>query len=95
MSAEEEVPMEVTEPSTSSRPAPAAAVVGNDLEWQFKFQQRTQKPEERLPEYAGTLRALADKAYPKWPAEQLNELDRKGSINSWYSFLYRSTKTNA
>ena len=34
---------------------------GNDLEWQFKFQQRT---EERLPEYAGTLRALADKAYP-------------------------------
>ena len=49
---------------------------GNDLEWQFKFQQRTQKPEERLPEYAGTLRALADKAYPKWPAEQLNELVR-------------------
>ena len=49
---------------------------GNDLEWQFKFQQRTQKPEERLPEYAGTLRALADKAYPNWPGEQLNELVR-------------------
>ena len=48
---------------------------GNDLEWQFKFQQRTQNPEERLPEYAGTLRALADKAYPNWPGEQLNEIN--------------------
>ena len=55
---------------------------GNDLEWQFKFQQRTQKPEERLPEYAGTLRALADKAYPNWPGEQLNELVRDQCIRS-------------
>ena len=61
---------------------------GNDLEWQFKFQQRTQKPEERLPEYAGTLRALADKAYPNWPGEQLNE------INLFVVFPF-SYKTNA
>ena len=35
---------------------------GNEL-WQAKFQHRMQKPNERLPEYVGTLRALADKAY--------------------------------
>ncbi|KAL5477205.1 hypothetical protein EMCRGX_G023961 [Ephydatia muelleri] len=49
---------------------------GNELEWQAKFQHRIQKPNERLPEYVGTLRALADKAYPNWSGEQLKEMVR-------------------
>ena len=35
-----------------------------------------QKPNERLPEYVGTLRALAGKAYPNWSGEQRKEMVR-------------------
>ena len=54
---------------------------GNELEWQFKLQSRTQEPGEQLVEFAGTLRTLADKAYPKWPAEQIKELLRNQFIH--------------
>ena len=54
---------------------------GNELEWQFKLQSRTQKPGEQLVEFAGALRTLADKAYPKWPAEQIKELLRNQFIH--------------
>ena len=37
MATEEEVPMEVTEPSTSSRPAPTAAVVRKSIPRPSKF----------------------------------------------------------
>ena len=53
---------------------------GNELEWQFKLQNRMQKPGEQLVEFAGALRALADKAYPTWPDEQIKELLRNQFI---------------
>ena len=46
------------------------------MEWQFKLQSRVQKPGEQLVEFAGALRVLANKAYLKWPAEQVKELLR-------------------
>ena len=52
------------------------APVGNELEWQRRFQGRTQKPQEQLLEFVGALRVLADRAYPKWSAEQRKELLR-------------------
>ena len=42
----------------------------NKLERQYKLQTRTQKPGERLADFAGALRVLAEKAYPKWSMEQ-------------------------
>ena len=42
----------------------------NKLERQYKLQTRTQKPGERLADFAGALRILAEKAYPKWSMEQ-------------------------
>ena len=64
---------------------------GNELEWQFKLQTRTQKPGEQLADFAGALRMLADKAYPKWSAEQRQEIlksqfiqgIRSSSIQLW------------
>ena len=47
---------------------------GNELEWQFSLQQRTQKPKERLIEFSGALGQLADKAYPNWSGEQRQEI---------------------
>eukprot|EP00731_Ephydatia_muelleri_P002382 Em0001g2382a len=47
---------------------------GNELEWQFRLQQRTQKPEESLIEFSGALGQLADKAYPNWSGEQRQEM---------------------
>ena len=49
---------------------------GNELEWQRRFQGRTQKPQEQLLEFVGALRVLADRDYPKWSAEQRKELLR-------------------
>ena len=39
-----------------------------------------QKLGEQLVEFAGALRALADKAYPTWPDEQIKELLRNQFI---------------
>ena len=39
---------------------------GNEMEWQMILHQRVQKKGEKLAEFAGDLRKLADKAYPKW-----------------------------
>lgn len=47
---------------------------GNELEWQYKLQTRTQKPGEQLADFAGALRVLAEKAYPSWSAEQRKEI---------------------
>ena len=54
---------------------------GNELEWQYKLQSRLQNPGEKLVEFAGALRVLADKAYPKWPAEQIKEVLRNQFIH--------------
>ena len=53
---------------------------GNELEWQFRLQQRTQKPEESLIEFSGVLGQLADKAYPNWSGEQRQEMVRNHFI---------------
>ena len=66
---------------------------GNELEWQFKLQSRIQQPGEQLVEFAGALRVLADRAYPKWPAEQIKELLRK-PIHSWHSVIFYSTRAD-
>ena len=49
---------------------------GNELEWQYKLQTRTQRPGEQLADFAGALRVLADKAYPAWSVEQRQEILR-------------------
>ena len=49
---------------------------GNELEWQYRLQSRCQRADEQLAEFAGALRVLADKAYPKWSGEQRQELTR-------------------
>lgn len=49
---------------------------GNELEWQYRLQSRCQRADEQLAEFAGALRVLADKAYPKWSGEQRQELSR-------------------
>lgn len=49
---------------------------GNELEWQYRLQSRCQGAGEQLAEFAGALRVLADKAYPKWSGEQRQELAR-------------------
>ena len=59
---------------------------GNELEWQFRLQQRTQKPEESLIEFSGALGQLADKAYPKWSGEQRQEMLRNHFIQGVRSF---------
>ena len=54
---------------------------GNELEWQYKLQSRVQTPGEKVVEFAGALRVLADKAHPKWPAEQVKEVLRNQFIH--------------
>ena len=49
---------------------------GNELEWQYKLQTRTQRPGEQLANFAGALHVLADKAYPTWSVEQRQEILR-------------------
>ena len=49
---------------------------GNELEFQCRFQQRVQLSGEKLMEFVGTLRFLADKAYPQWSGEQRLEVVR-------------------
>ena len=49
---------------------------GNQLEWQRKLQSRMQKTGELLVEFAGELRVLADRAYPKWSSENKQEVLR-------------------
>eukprot|EP00731_Ephydatia_muelleri_P013103 Em0007g413a len=56
------------------------APVGNELEWQFKIQNRVQKVGESLLEYSGDLRRMADKVYPSWPHTQRQELLRNQFI---------------
>ncbi|KAL5516149.1 hypothetical protein EMCRGX_G001420 [Ephydatia muelleri] len=56
------------------------APVGNELEWQFKIQNRVQKVGESLLEYSGDLKRMADKAYPSWPHTQRQELLRNQFI---------------
>ena len=60
-------------------------VEGNELEWQHQLQSRTQRPGEKFAEYAGCLRVLADKAYPKWSPEQRQEVLRNHFIQGVHS----------
>ena len=53
---------------------------GNELEWQYKLQNRRQKPGEMLTDFAGELRYLVDKAYPKWNPEHRLEVARNQFI---------------
>ena len=43
---------------------------GNEFEWQLRFQNRVQGISESMVEFAGSLRMLADRAYPSWTMEQ-------------------------
>lgn len=47
---------------------------GNSLEYQYQLQNRYQKENESLSEFAGDLRLLADKAYSDWKPTQRLEL---------------------
>ena len=47
---------------------------GNELEWQFRLQNRSQRSEEALEEFAGELWMLADKSFPSWTAAQRLQL---------------------
>ena len=53
---------------------------GNDLESHCRFQQRVQSSGEKLMEFIGALRFLADKAYPQWNGEQRLEVVRRQFI---------------
>lgn len=53
---------------------------GNELEWQFHLQNRLQKPNEPLADFAGELRVLVAKAYPEWTEGQRIELARNQFI---------------
>ena len=54
--------------------------VGSELQWQLKVRTRLQKVGESLMEFCGALRGMADKAFPAWPAEQLQDLQRNQFI---------------
>eukprot|EP00731_Ephydatia_muelleri_P032903 Em0024g447a len=56
------------------------APLGSELEWQLKVRTRFQKVGESLMEFCGALRGMADKAFPAWPAEQLQDLLRNQFI---------------
>eukprot|EP00731_Ephydatia_muelleri_P022232 Em0014g823a len=56
------------------------APLGSELEWQLKVRTRVQKVGESLMEFCGALRGMADKAFPAWPAEQLQDLLRNQFI---------------
>ena len=56
------------------------APLGSELEWQLKVRTRVQKVGESLMEFCGALRGMADKAFPGWPAEQLQDLLRNQFI---------------
>ena len=43
---------------------------GDDLEWQYRLQNRRQKPGEPLSEFVGELRMMTDKAYSDWAPKQ-------------------------
>lgn len=58
---------------------------GNELEWQFHLQNHSQKPSETLAEFAGELRILVAKAYPKWSEDQRKELVRNQFIQGVHS----------
>ncbi|KAL5475209.1 hypothetical protein EMCRGX_G027282 [Ephydatia muelleri] len=51
-----------------------------ELEWQLKVRTRVQKVGESLMEFCGALKGMADKAFPAWPAEQLQDLLRNQFI---------------
>ncbi len=53
---------------------------GDDLEWQQRLQNRSQKAGESLAEFAGALRMLADRAYPGWEQDKKQELVRNQFI---------------
>ncbi|KAL5489484.1 hypothetical protein EMCRGX_G018578 [Ephydatia muelleri] len=56
------------------------APLSSELEWQLKVRTRVQKVGESLMEFCGALRGTADKAFPAWPAEQLQDLLRNQFI---------------
>jgi Fe-S cluster assembly scaffold protein SufB len=49
---------------------------GNELKRQRKLQSRMQKTGEQLVKFAGELRVLADRPYPKWSLERKQEVLR-------------------
>ena len=68
---------------------------GNELEWQYKLQTRTQRPGEQLADFTGALRVLADKAYPTWPVEQQQEILRGQFIQGIHSSSVQVWSNNA
>ena len=56
------------------------SLAGNEFKWQFRLQKHMQRSGESLVEYAGSLRALAEKAYPAWSLEQRRDALRNKFI---------------
>ncbi len=54
---------------------------GNEFEWQLRFQNRVQDTSESMVEFAGSLRMLADRAYPSWTVEQRKDVLRSQFIH--------------
>ena len=70
------------------------APLGSELEWQLKVRTRVQKVGESLMEFCGALRGMADKAFPAWPAEQLQDLAAAQSVYSGSPFFVDATSAN-
>ena len=54
---------------------------GNEFEWQLRFQNRVQGISESMVEFAGSLRMLADRAYPSWTMKQRKDVLRSQFIH--------------
>ena len=68
---------------------------GNELEFHCRFQQRVQSSGEKLTEFVGALRFLADKAYPQWSGEQRLEVVRRQFIHAGFTFLVHADEAHA
>ena len=53
---------------------------GNEFEWQLRFQNCVQGISESMVEFSGSLRMLADRAYPSWTMEQCKDVLRSQFI---------------
>ena len=68
---------------------------GNAFEFQCRFQQRVQLSGEKLMEFVGALRFLADKAYPQWSGEQRLYISGKTSVYPGFTFLVIAVEAHA
>lgn len=53
---------------------------GDEIEWQYRLNNRKQENGESLAKFAGELRQLADRSYPAWSTKQRSEIARNQFI---------------